>query len=161
MSGPECACTFCRPSEVHLPAATLIVMRCQALTLTDWHPEVDTQSQGGQPKDRLPDWLVVILLCHNIVDWCDAISCTCRIFSIDPPTARDLDDALSIEALPGGIFRVGVHIADVAYFVPAGSALDEEARERGTSVYLVDRVIPMLPRLLCEQLCSLNPGIPQ
>lgn len=54
-----------------------------------------------------------------------------------------------------------MHIADVAYFVPAGSALDEEARERGTSVYLVDRVIPMLPRLLCEQLCSLNPGTPQ
>ena len=82
----------------------------------------------------------------------------CRIFSIDPPTARDLDDALSIKALPGGSFQVGVHIADVAYFVPAGSALDAEARERGTSVYLVDRVIPMLPRLLCEQLCSLNPG---
>lgn len=54
-----------------------------------------------------------------------------------------------------------MHIADVAYFVPAGSALDEEARERGTSVYLVDRVIPMLPRLLCEQLCSLIPGMPQ
>ena len=81
-----------------------------------------------------------------------------RIFSIDPPTARDLDDALSIEPLAGGTFRVGVHIADVTYFVPAGSALDGEARERGTSVYLVDRVIPMLPRLLCEQLCSLNPG---
>ena len=81
-----------------------------------------------------------------------------RIFSIDPPTARDLDDALSIEALPGGTFRVGVHIADVAFFVPPGSALDAEARERGTSVYLVDRVIPMLPRLLCEQLCSLNAG---
>jgi DIS3-like exonuclease 2 len=82
----------------------------------------------------------------------------CRIFSIDPQTARDLDDALSIEALPGGTFRVGVHIADVAHFVAAGSVLDTEARKRGTSIYLVDRVIPMLPRLLCEQLCSLNPG---
>ena len=81
-----------------------------------------------------------------------------RIFSIDPPTARDLDDALSIEALPGGTFCVGVHIADVAFFAPPGSAPDAEARERGTSVYLVDRVIPMLPRLLCEQLCSLNAG---
>ncbi len=83
----------------------------------------------------------------------------CRICSIDPLTARDLDDALSIEPLPaGGGRRVGVHIADVAHFVAAGSALDKEAQERGTSVYMVDRVIPMLPRLLCEELCSLNPG---
>ena len=90
----------------------------------------------------------------------------CRIFSIDPPTARDLDDALSIEPAPArkgdaaaaAAWRVGVHIADVAHFVPPGSELDDEARLRGTSVYLVDRVIPMLPRLLCERLCSLNPG---
>lgn len=86
-----------------------------------------------------------------------------RVFSIDPPTARDLDDALSVERLPGATaasatWRVGVHIADVAHFVAAGSALDLAARDRGTSVYLVDRVIPMLPRLLCEELCSLNPG---
>ena len=53
---------------------------------------------------------------------------------------------------------MGVHIADVAHFVAAGTALDTEAAERGTSVYMVDRVIPMLPRLLCEELCSLNPG---
>ena len=91
-------------------------------------------------------------------------SLTRRVFSIDPPTARDLDDALSIEPAPeqaGDVaarWRVGVHIADVAHFVPPGSALDDEARVRGTSVYLVNRVIPMLPRLLCEQLCSLNPG---
>lgn len=81
-----------------------------------------------------------------------------RIFSIDPPTARDLDDALSIEPAPGGGWRVGVHIADVAYFIKPNTALDEEARRRGTSVYLVQRVVPMLPHLLCEQLCSLNPG---
>ncbi|KAK9829114.1 hypothetical protein WJX72_003965 [[Myrmecia] bisecta] len=82
-----------------------------------------------------------------------------RIFSIDPPTARDLDDALSVEPLPNGNLRVGVHIADVAHFIGPGSALDLEAQERGTSVYLVQKVIPMLPRLLCEQLCSLNPGV--
>ncbi|BDA45360.1 DIS3-like exonuclease 2 [Coccomyxa sp. Obi] len=83
-----------------------------------------------------------------------------RICSIDPLTARDLDDALSVEPLPGGRgWRVGVHIADVAHFVAAGSALDAEAAMRGTSVYMVDRVIPMLPRLLCEELCSLNPGV--
>ncbi|KAL4856961.1 DIS3-like exonuclease 2 [Chlorella vulgaris] len=82
-----------------------------------------------------------------------------RVFSIDPPTARDLDDALSVEELPGGGYRVGVHIADVSHFVLPGTALDREAQDRSTSVYLVDRVIPMLPRLLCEELCSLNPGV--
>ena len=81
-----------------------------------------------------------------------------RLFSIDPPTARDLDDALSVESLPGGNWRVSVHIADVSHFIPPGSALDAKAALRATSVYLVQRVIPMLPPLLCEQLCSLNPG---
>ncbi|XP_077343772.1 DIS3-like exonuclease 2 isoform X1 [Lithobates pipiens] len=79
------------------------------------------------------------------------------IFSIDPATARDLDDALSCKLLPDGNFEVGVHIADVSYFVREGSALDLVASERATSVYLVQKVIPMLPRLLCEELCSLNP----
>ncbi|XP_038606279.1 DIS3-like exonuclease 2 isoform X2 [Tachyglossus aculeatus] len=79
------------------------------------------------------------------------------IFTIDPSTARDLDDALSCKPLPDGNFEVGVHIADVSYFVPEGSALDEAASERATSVYLVQKVVPMLPRLLCEELCSLNP----
>ncbi|XP_031757684.1 DIS3-like exonuclease 2 isoform X2 [Xenopus tropicalis] len=79
------------------------------------------------------------------------------IFTIDPATARDLDDALSCKPLPDGNFEVGVHIADVSYFVAEGSALDIMASERATSVYLVQKVIPMLPRLLCEELCSLNP----
>lgn len=82
-----------------------------------------------------------------------------RIVSIDPLTARDLDDALSIEPLPNGTYRVGVHIADVSHFVKPGTKVDEEARHRGTSVYLVGRVIPMLPRVLCEHLCSLNPSV--
>ena len=82
-----------------------------------------------------------------------------RVFSIDPPTARDLDDALSIEVLENGLLRIGVHIADVSYFVRPETALDVEALDRSTSVYLVDRVIPMLPRALCEDLCSLNPGV--
>lgn len=82
-----------------------------------------------------------------------------RIFSIDPETARDLDDALSIEVTEGGSrARIGVHIADVTHFVRSGTALDEEAAKRATSVYMVDGVLPMLPRLLCEELCSLNPG---
>uniref|UniRef100_A0A667YUL0 DIS3-like exonuclease 2 n=1 Tax=Myripristis murdjan TaxID=586833 RepID=A0A667YUL0_9TELE len=79
------------------------------------------------------------------------------IFTIDPATARDLDDALSCKLLPDGNFEVGVHIADVSYFVEEGCDLDFMASRRATSVYLVQKVIPMLPRLLCEELCSLNP----
>lgn len=82
-----------------------------------------------------------------------------RVFSIDPPTAKDLDDALHIKKLDDGFFEVGVHIADVTYFLKRNTPLDSEARARGTSTYLVDSVIPMLPRLLCEELCSLNPGV--
>nr|XP_020028408.1 DIS3-like exonuclease 2 isoform X1 [Castor canadensis]XP_020028409.1 DIS3-like exonuclease 2 isoform X1 [Castor canadensis]XP_020028410.1 DIS3-like exonuclease 2 isoform X1 [Castor canadensis]XP_020028411.1 DIS3-like exonuclease 2 isoform X1 [Castor canadensis] len=79
------------------------------------------------------------------------------IFTIDPSTARDLDDALSCRPLAEGTFEVGVHIADVSYFIPEGSHLDKVAAERATSVYLVQKVVPMLPRMLCEELCSLNP----
>ncbi|KAM7339644.1 hypothetical protein ACRRTK_000259 [Alexandromys fortis] len=79
------------------------------------------------------------------------------IFTIDPSTARDLDDALSCKPLTDGTFEVGVHIADVSHFIPEGSSLDKVAAERATSVYLVQKVVPMLPRLLCEELCSLNP----
>lgn len=80
------------------------------------------------------------------------------IFTIDPSSARDLDDALSCKPLTDGdIYEVGVHIADVSYFVPEGSELDQVAAQRATSVYLVQKVVPMLPRALCEELCSLNP----
>ncbi|XP_005997423.1 DIS3-like exonuclease 2 [Latimeria chalumnae] len=79
------------------------------------------------------------------------------IFTIDPTTARDLDDALSCKQLRDGNFEVGVHIADVSFFVGEGTPLDEVASRRATSVYLIQKVIPMLPRLLCEELCSLNP----
>lgn len=82
-----------------------------------------------------------------------------RIFSIDPTTAKDLDDALHITRIDKNTFEIGVHIADVSYFVNRGTELDREASTRCTSVYLVQRVIPMLPPLLCEQLCSLNPGV--
>eukprot|EP00189_Rhodosorus_marinus_P000488 CAMPEP_0113965028 /NCGR_PEP_ID=MMETSP0011_2-20120614/7511_1 /TAXON_ID=101924 /ORGANISM="Rhodosorus marinus" /LENGTH=1120 /DNA_ID=CAMNT_0000977483 /DNA_START=47 /DNA_END=3409 /DNA_ORIENTATION=+ /assembly_acc=CAM_ASM_000156 len=82
-----------------------------------------------------------------------------RVFSIDPETARDLDDALSITKLDNDHFEVSVHIADVSHFVKPDSAVDLEARNRATSVYLVRSVIPMLPRRLCEDLCSLNPQV--
>ncbi|HUP20606.1 MAG TPA: ribonuclease R [Gemmatimonadota bacterium] len=79
------------------------------------------------------------------------------IFTIDPVDARDFDDALSVER-QGEMLEVGVHIADVSHFVRPGSAIDQEAYERATSVYLVDRVIPMLPERLSNELCSLVPG---
>ena len=82
-----------------------------------------------------------------------------RIFTIDPTTAKDLDDALHIKQLPDGRVELGVHIADVSYFVSPGTAVDREAAHRATTVYLVDRVIPMLPRPLCEIACSLNENV--
>ncbi len=82
-----------------------------------------------------------------------------RTFTIDPEDAKDFDDAIHVEDLGSGMLEIGVHIADVSHFVREGTILDEEARKRGTSVYLVDRVIPMLPERLSNDLCSLRPRV--
>lgn len=79
-------------------------------------------------------------------------------FTIDPADARDFDDALSLRNLENGSWEVGVHIADVTHYVRAGSLTEEEAKQRATSVYLVDRVVPMLPERLSNHICSLNPA---
>ena len=78
-------------------------------------------------------------------------------FTIDPITAKDFDDALSFKVLSNGVYEVGIHIADVSYYVEPNTLLDQEANDRATSVYLVDRVVPMLPEVLSNGLCSLRP----
>jgi len=96
----------------------------------------------GIPQDEI----------HNRKDFRDVLTIT-----IDPADAKDFDDAISLKKLQNGNWEIGVHIADVSYYVKSGTAIDKEAYVRGTSIYLVDRVIPMLPERLSNQLCSLQP----
>ncbi|MDP1832426.1 MAG: VacB/RNase II family 3'-5' exoribonuclease [Geothrix sp.] len=103
------------------------------------------------PTAILPEWI------QGRADLRETLTCT-----VDPPTARDFDDAISLEVLPpseGGGWLLGVHIADVSHYVAEGGPLDEEARLRGTSVYFPDEAIPMIPERLSGDLCSLREGV--
>ncbi len=81
----------------------------------------------------------------------------CVVFTIDPKDAKDFDDAISIKHIEEDVYEIGVHIADVSHYVKEGALLDKEARERAFSIYLVDRTIPMLPEVISNDVCSLNP----
>ncbi len=106
-----------------------------------------SEKEAGQFSEGIPEEEI-----RKRKDFRDVFTIT-----IDPPDAKDFDDALSLRKLPSGNWEAGVHIADVSYYVKPGTAIDKEAFERGTSIYLVDRVIPMLPEKLSNQLCSLQP----
>ncbi len=112
----------------------------------EFSPEVEAEAQAQVEKARK----------EGLGDRTDRSAL--HVFTIDPADARDHDDALSVEPAGEGLWEVGIHIADVSYFVERNGLLDQEAYRRGTSVYLVDRVVPMLPHALSSDLCSLRPG---
>lgn len=107
----------------------------------------DVEKEAGKISDKIPSSEI-----KRRRDFRDVFTIT-----IDPRDAKDFDDAISYRRLENGNHEVGVHIADVSHYVKPGSAIDREAQERGTSVYLVDRTIPMLPEKLCNNVCSLRP----
>ena len=114
-------------------------------------PDAVMRELAPFPTSIPPEWLA------GRMDLRETLTCT-----VDPPTARDFDDAISLEALPpeeGGGWILGVHIADVSHYVAEGGPLDEEARLRGTSVYFPDEAIPMIPERLSGDLCSLRQGV--
>jgi len=118
--------------------------------IPDDFPDAVLEEAMALPSDPRPE------------DWAGREDLRGRVIvTIDGETARDFDDAVSIERLPGGNFRLGVHIAAVAQYVEDGSALDLEAYRRGTSVYYPERAVPMLPERLSNGLCSLRPGVPR
>ncbi len=126
----------------------LVVLRHHSIP--DEFPEAVLRQAAAFPPDpRLEDWT-------GREDLRDKV-----VVTIDGESARDFDDAVSIERLPGGHFRLGVHIADVAYYVREGDVLDTEAYRRGTSVYYPERAVPMLPEGLSNGLCSLRPDVPR
>src|SRR5213083_2471989 len=157
-----------------------VVVRLEAWESRHVNPEGDIIELLGPASAPGVDMLSIILKYHlptdfprDVLDEVNRISETVDarkldgredlrkkfIITIDPDDARDFDDAIQIEKIDNGGWQLGVHIADVAAYVEPGSALDREGRRRGNSVYLPDRVIPMLPERLSNGVCSLNPGV--
>ena len=123
----------------------------------DFPPEVEKEAE--KIKEDYAKDLSALLRAEELKDrrdMRDHITCT-----IDPDDAKDFDDALSVKKINNNEYEIGIHIADVSHFVTEGSIIDKEAKERGTSIYLVDRTIPMLPEALSNDLCSLNPNEPK
>ncbi|MFZ2484711.1 MAG: ribonuclease R [Minisyncoccia bacterium] len=116
----------------------------------DFPPEVEKEAEAWKEKYGKED---------KLKDRKDFSKTT--TFTIDPIDAKDFDDAISIKTLENGDYEIGIHIADVSHFVVEKTELDKEAQKRGTSIYLVDRTIPMLPEILSNDLCSLNPNEPK
>ena len=116
----------------------------------DFPPEVEQEANAWREKYEKED---------KLKDRKDFSKTT--TFTIDPADAKDFDDAISVKTLANGDYEIGIHIADVSHFVMPKTALDDEAEHRGTSIYLVDRTIPMLPEVLSNNLCSLNPNEPK
>lgn len=122
---------------------------------TDFPPGVKTEAKYLEDNRAkvLEEGVAAGLADGTRRDFRDALT-----FTIDPFDAKDFDDALSVRTLENGNYEIGVHIADVSHFVRPGTQIDAEARKRATSIYLVDRTVPMLPHILSTDLCSLNPN---
>ena len=169
-----------RRSETAATVGDKVVVRLEPWESRHVNPEGDIIEILGPASAPGVDMLSIIRKYHlptefpgDVIDQANRISETVDsqklegredlrkkfIVTIDPDEARDFDDAIHVEKIDNGGWRLGVHIADVAAYVEPGSALDREAWRRGNSVYLPDRVIPMLPERLSNGVCSLNPGV--
>ena len=169
-----------RRSETVATVGDKVVVRLEPWESRHVNPEGDIIEILGPASAPGVDMLSIIRKYHlptefpgDVIDQANRISETVEarklegredlrqkfIVTIDPDDARDFDDAIHVEKIDNAGWRLGVHIADVAAYVEPGSALDREARRRGNSVYLPDRVIPMLPERLSNGVCSLNPGV--
>ena len=169
-----------RRSQIAATVGDKVVVRLEPWESRHVNPEGDIIEILGPASAPGVDMLSIIRKYHlptefpeDVIDQANRISETVDarklegredlrkkfIVTIDPDDARDFDDAIHVEKIDNGGWRLGVHIADVAAYVEPGSALDREARRRGNSVYLPDRVIPMLPERLSNGVCSLNPGV--